>query len=118
MNPEWEKSSYSNGEGGQCVEFARNLAASTGTVPVRDSKSPGGPALIFSVAAWASFVTWEKSSYSSGEGGQCVEFARNLAASAGIIPVRDSKAPEGPALAFSPAAWTSFVNAVRVGRSQ
>jgi hypothetical protein len=57
---------------------------------------------------------WGKSSYSNGEGGQCVEFARNFAAS-GIVPVRDSKDPEGPAIVTSPGSWTSFVSAVRSG---
>ncbi|MFE2034096.1 DUF397 domain-containing protein [Streptomyces scopuliridis] len=51
---------------------------------------------------------WEKSSYSSGEGGECVEFARNLATS-GIVPVRDSKTPTGPVLLLTPAAWNDFV---------
>ncbi|MFI9367064.1 DUF397 domain-containing protein [Kitasatospora sp. NPDC053057] len=57
---EWEKSSYSNGSGGECVEFSRSFAA-TGVVPVRDSKDPGGPALIFDVAAWAAFIAKIKS---------------------------------------------------------
>ncbi|MFJ1645427.1 DUF397 domain-containing protein [Streptomyces sp. NPDC088258] len=52
---------------------------------------------------------WEKSSHSSGEEGQCVEFARNLAATSGIVPVRDSKAPTGPALTLTATAWTDFV---------
>ncbi|MFJ1746566.1 DUF397 domain-containing protein [Streptomyces sp. NPDC088116] len=51
---------------------------------------------------------WEKSSYSHPQEGECVEFARNLAPS-GIVPVRDSKAPTGPALLLTPAAWTDFV---------
>lgn len=49
---------------------------------------------------------WRKSSYSSGNGGQCVEVAANLP---GIIAVRDSKDPGGPALAFTPAAWQAFL---------
>ncbi|MEV0775920.1 DUF397 domain-containing protein [Streptomyces sp. NPDC050428] len=49
----WRKSSYSeNGEGG-CVEVSDGYAAG---VPVRDSKVPHGPALIFPVAGWSSFV--------------------------------------------------------------
>ncbi|MFD9152387.1 DUF397 domain-containing protein, partial [Streptomyces diastaticus] len=43
-SPRWFKSSYSD-NGGQCVEVATNLAASHGTVPVRDSKVVGGPVL-------------------------------------------------------------------------
>ncbi|MGW7445999.1 DUF397 domain-containing protein [Kitasatospora sp. NPDC054795] len=49
----WRKSSYSGG-GGQCVEVADGF---TGIVPVRDSKDPGGPALLFPSPAWQSFVT-------------------------------------------------------------
>ncbi|MYV53065.1 DUF397 domain-containing protein [Streptomyces sp. SID3212] len=49
---------------------------------------------------------WRKSSYSSDNGGDCLEIATNLP---GIIPVRDSKAPEGPALMLTPAAWNAFV---------
>ncbi|MFD7313309.1 DUF397 domain-containing protein [Streptomyces sp. NPDC059883] len=51
---------------------------------------------------------WEKSSYSSTTGGECVEFARNLVPS-GIVPVRDSKSPTGPVLLLTPAAWSDFV---------
>ncbi|SFJ82486.1 DUF397 domain-containing protein [Streptomyces pini] len=50
----WRKSSYSNLNGGDCVEVADNLP---GTVPVRDSKTPHGPALAFGPDAWASFLT-------------------------------------------------------------
>jgi hypothetical protein len=39
----------STGNGGSCVEVARNLP---GAVAVRDSKDPGGPALIFAPAQW------------------------------------------------------------------
>jgi hypothetical protein len=54
---EWVKSSYSNGGGGGCVEWAPTTAAATGTVPVRDSKNPIGPALAFPAASWSAFVT-------------------------------------------------------------
>jgi hypothetical protein len=54
---EWVKSSYSNGNGGECVEFAPGIAATAGVVPVRDSKVPAGPALVFPVGAWGSFTT-------------------------------------------------------------
>ncbi|PNE42705.1 DUF397 domain-containing protein [Streptomyces noursei] len=55
-------------------------------------------------------ATWRKSSYSNGSGGNCVEVADGLP---GIVPVRDSKDPRGPALAFSAAGWSSFVTAVK-----
>lgn len=47
----WFKSSYSQA-GGDCVEIA-HLA---GTVGVRDSKNPAGPALEFAPEEWDSFI--------------------------------------------------------------
>lgn len=54
----WLKSSYSNGSGGDCVEIADNIP---GLVPVRDSKTPDGPALLLTAGAWAPFVAALKS---------------------------------------------------------
>ena len=48
----WHKSARSN-NGGACVEVARNLP---GIVAVRDSKDPGGPALVFTLADWDEFT--------------------------------------------------------------
>ncbi|MFD7426179.1 DUF397 domain-containing protein [Streptomyces sp. NPDC059818] len=53
---------------------------------------------------------WRKSSYSSGDGGNCVEVLDGYPSG---IPVRDSKAPHGPALLFPAADWSSFVTAVK-----
>ncbi|MFD7058234.1 DUF397 domain-containing protein [Streptomyces sp. NPDC059906] len=50
---QWRKSSYSNGTGGECVEVTDDLP---GLVPVRDSKSPAGPVLLFGGGAWTGFV--------------------------------------------------------------
>ncbi len=56
---------------------------------------------------------WLRSSYSTGAN-NCVETARPAAGPlAGLLAVRDSKAPAGPALLFSPESWTEFVTAVR-----
>jgi hypothetical protein len=49
----WRKSSYSNADGGECVEVANHIP---GAIPVRDSKSPEGPVLVFPDRAWALFV--------------------------------------------------------------
>lgn len=49
----WRKSSYSNSEGGSCIEV---LDGHPSGVPVRDSKNPHGPALVFSTASWSSFI--------------------------------------------------------------
>ncbi len=62
---------------------------------------------------------WRKSSYSGGNGGECVEVAvvpgrdNGLAA---LCAVRDSKNPGGPVLAFSPGQWRAFTVRVRAGR--
>ncbi|MGW2540925.1 DUF397 domain-containing protein [Kitasatospora sp. NPDC001574] len=48
----WVKSSHSQ-NGGNCVEVA---AGFSGAVPVRDSKDPQGPALVFEADAFATFV--------------------------------------------------------------
>jgi hypothetical protein len=78
----WRKSSYSNGDGGNCVEVAE----------------PGT-------------VRWRKSSYSNTDGGNCVEVADGVPT---LVPVRDSKAaPHGPALLFPAGAWGAFVSRVK-----
>ncbi|WP_406204218.1 DUF397 domain-containing protein [Kitasatospora sp. NBC_01560] len=57
-------------------------------------------------------VVWLKSSYSGDNGGECIEVAPGFP---GVVPVRDSKDPAGPALVFAASAWHSFVAAVRAG---
>lgn len=57
-------------------------------------------------------TVWRKSSYSGGNGGDCIEVAPGFP---GLVPVRDSKDPHGPALVFPAAAWEAFVTAVREG---
>jgi hypothetical protein len=49
----WRKSTYSNGSGGNCVEIADGFP---GVVPVRDSKDPDGPALVFGASTWSAFI--------------------------------------------------------------
>jgi hypothetical protein len=53
---------------------------------------------------------WQKSSYSSANGGNCVEVAGD---GAGVVAVRDSKDPAGPALVFSPADWSAFIASLK-----
>ncbi|MEU9121171.1 DUF397 domain-containing protein [Streptomyces sp. NPDC048506] len=84
-NLTWRKSSYSNPDGGACIEVSDEFLRA---------------------------ATWRKSSYSNSDGGQCIEVADNHPA---LVPVRDSKAPHGPALVFEAAAWSSFVTAVKSG---
>jgi hypothetical protein len=53
---------------------------------------------------------WRKSTRSAPNGGNCVEVADNLP---GRVLVRDSKDQAGPTLTFEPAAWSTFVKAVK-----
>ena len=52
-------------------------------------------------------IQWRKSSYSSDQGGNCLELAETPHAT---IAIRDSKTPAGPTLTLDPAAFTSFMN--------
>ncbi len=55
----WRKSSFSGGNGGACVEVAivpGVAGGSDGTVALRDSKDPAGPALLFSPGEWREFT--------------------------------------------------------------
>ncbi len=81
-NAHWSKSSYSNGEGGSCVEVAHDF--------------PGA-------------ARWRKSSHSNGEGGDCLEVADGVP---GVVPVRDSRCRDGDVLVIGGAAWAGFVGAV------
>jgi len=76
----WRKSTYSGGNGGNCIEVADlssvnwrtssrsganggncvQVADLPGTIAVRDSKDPDGPALLFTPAEWAAFTAWVK----------------------------------------------------------
>lgn len=79
----WRKSSYSNQDGGECVEVSDDLLRA---------------------------AAWRTSSYSNTDGGECVEVAPNLPA---VVPVRDSKDPGRGALVLAAGAWAVFVGAVR-----
>lgn len=54
-------------------------------------------------------MKWRKSIHSTNNGGHCVE----LAALPGIVAVRDSKNPNGPALAFARDAFRAFTTEVK-----
>ncbi|MBE1599253.1 hypothetical protein H4687_005382 [Streptomyces stelliscabiei] len=59
-----------------------------------------------------STATWIKSTYSDDNGGDCIEVAPGFP---GLVPVRDSKNPDGPVLVINRSAWLSFIGAVRSG---
>ncbi|MCJ1680627.1 DUF397 domain-containing protein [Streptomyces sp. APSN-46.1] len=51
-------------------------------------------------------ATWRKSTHSGGSGGDCLEVADGHP---NLVPVRDSKVPDGPHLTFNGPAWAAFV---------
>ncbi|MDF4250298.1 DUF397 domain-containing protein [Streptomyces sp. WMMB303] len=53
---QWIRSSYSDPQGGNCVEWAPGLVSGVGVVPVRDSKAVERGTLSFPPAAWRAFV--------------------------------------------------------------
>ena len=67
--------------------------------------TPSGPDL--------SRANWHTSTYSGGNGGQCVEVAGNLP---GIVAVRDSKHRNGPVLTFAAPEWQSFISGIKAGQ--
>lgn len=52
-------------------------------------------------------TAWFKSSYSSNEGGNCVEVAAHPSA----VHIRDSKTADGAIITVSTATWSTFVGA-------
>ncbi|MFG2140336.1 DUF397 domain-containing protein [Streptomyces sp. NPDC048650] len=54
-----------------------------------------------------------RSSYSDGGDNNCVEVADDMA---GVVPVRDSKNPSGPALRIPAASWSAFTATVKATR--
>ncbi|MGW1226783.1 DUF397 domain-containing protein [Streptomyces sp. NPDC001515] len=55
-------------------------------------------------------ATWRRSSYSNSSGGNCLEVADGHP---GLVPVRDSKRPHGPALVVTATAWAPFIESVK-----
>ncbi|MER7043825.1 DUF397 domain-containing protein [Streptomyces jumonjinensis] len=58
-------------------------------------------------------MRWVKSSYSTQNGGACVEWAPEHAPTTGVVPVRDSKRPTGPVLMLSGDAFAGLVALAR-----
>ncbi|MEN3584105.1 DUF397 domain-containing protein [Streptomyces sp. ZYX-F-203] len=56
----WVKSTYSGGEGGQCIEWAPEHAAASGEFLVRDSKDPNGPHLALTREGFSALVEFAK----------------------------------------------------------
>jgi Domain of unknown function (DUF397) len=54
-------------------------------------------------------MNWRKSTYSSGNGGECIEVADR----ASSVLVRDTKDRSGPALQFTASAWRRFAERVK-----
>ncbi|MEV7384789.1 DUF397 domain-containing protein [Streptomyces sp. NPDC091215] len=52
---------------------------------------------------------WVKSGYSGNDGGNCLEFAPEFMS---VVPIRDSKTPDGPVIVVGRSAWSVFVAGV------
>lgn len=59
-----------------------------------------------------SALSWQKSSYSGSNGGQCIEVAAS-----GRVFVRDSKNPDGRRLTFSARVWREFAARIKNGNA-
>ena len=81
ISANWRTSTYSGGNGGQCVEVAN--------------------------------APWRTSSYSGANGGQCVEVST---AAVQHVLVRDTTDRTGPVLSIGPTAWRTLTVAIRDGR--
>ncbi|MFE7626377.1 DUF397 domain-containing protein [Streptomyces sp. NPDC057509] len=57
---QWVKSTYSDGHGGQCIEWAPEHAAATGEYLVRDSKTPHAAHLTLTATAFSTLVEYAK----------------------------------------------------------
>ncbi|MEV1010121.1 DUF397 domain-containing protein [Streptomyces sp. NPDC049881] len=53
---EWVKSSYSDGDGGHCIECSLVHLRDVGVMPLRDSKVPHGPVVAVRGDAWGAFL--------------------------------------------------------------
>jgi hypothetical protein len=58
-------------------------------------------------------VLWQRSSYSTTDGTNCVEVAALTGSN--CVLTRDSKDPDGPVLGFAPDAWNAFLHEVKRG---
>ena len=91
-------------------------ATPSGTAPATPSATapatPPGPAPATAPATASGGATARPriSTYSNAEGGNCVEVAHRAG---GVVPVRDTKCPDGPALFFGTRAWAAFVDALK-----
>lgn len=81
----WRKSSYSNSNGGACVEVSYDFL---------------------------NVATWRKSSHSNPAGGECLEVSDDVL---DVVPIRDSKTPTGPVLTVTAPAWAAFLGGLKAG---
>jgi hypothetical protein len=57
---QWRTSSYSGGNGGQCIQIAAipNVPDYSGALcAIRDSRDPAGPVLVFGYPQWRAFTS-------------------------------------------------------------
>lgn len=94
----WRKASHSAAD--NCVEVALEGAA------WGEASSSANAGTCVEVAETG--AVWRKASFSGN--GTCVEVTRNVP---GIVAIRDSKNPDGPALLIATTAWRAFTTTLR-----
>lgn len=77
----------------------------------KSSRSQGNGGQCVEVAFAAADAAWHKSSRSGSNGGACVE----VAVEPSVVGIRDSKAPDGPVLAFDRATFSTFLHSLKTG---
>ncbi|PSM43349.1 DUF397 domain-containing protein [Streptomyces dioscori] len=106
---QWRRSTYSDDNGGECVEVAYDFIGAARWRTSSHSDGNGGSCVEVAYD-FIGAARWRASSHSGGDGGEdCVEVADGVP---GIVPVRDSKVLAGPVLLVGPRAWTEFIDAV------
>lgn len=109
MDVTWRKSSYSNSNGGDCVEVGvwrkSSYSSPNGGNCVEVGVGPRQDTSHSTACVEAGAAPWRKSTHSSSNGGACVETATFGA----LVAVRDTKDNgHGPVLRFTPRAWSAF----------
>ncbi|MEU1312858.1 DUF397 domain-containing protein [Streptomyces cinnamoneus] len=114
---EWHKSSFSTGANNDCVEVASGPG---GLIRLRESDDPA-QVITTAPTSWVALLAaakagrlkpWQKSSFSTGPEGACLEAAP---AAGGIVGLRESDDP-AQVITTTPTAWATLLTTVKAGR--
>lgn len=103
LKTDWNKSTHSHGNGGDCVEARLELAPFW-----KKSSHSGGNGGHCVETRLELASTWEKSTYSGSNGGNCVEVARDSVGAA----MRDTQNRDHGHLEFPLTEWNALITGV------